>query len=64
MAIYTVRQTVQYPAWNERDGITFTVEASSKADAIQRARREAWDLGLYGGEQGRRTFKVVSVETE
>jgi len=64
MKTYTVLQTIQYPSWLEVNGIPYTVEASSKAEAIKKARREAWHSGHYGGQQGRRTFKVIADENE
>lgn len=42
---YTVKATFKHPAWDERDGITYTVLASSKAEANRRARRMADDDG-------------------
>ncbi len=55
---YKVTVTVQHPAWNERDGITFYVEATSKADAIRRARRANEEGGQIHREQGRATWRA------
>lgn len=46
---YTVVQRMQYPAWDEKDGIRYTVTARSKGDAVKKARRVAWDYGNTGG---------------
>ena len=43
---YRVIVRVQYPAWNEQDGVVFYVEAASKRDAIKQARR----LNEQGGQ--------------
>ena len=64
MATYTVSQTFQYPAWDEVDGIPYTVEASGKAEAIKKARREAERCGHDDPQKGRRTFKVIAEENE
>lgn len=37
---YRVVVRVQFPSWNERDGIVFYVEADSKSEAVKAARRE------------------------
>ena len=53
---YLVRLDVQFPAWNERDGITFEVDAAtSKSDAIKQARRMASAAG-YDRSAGRKVF--------
>ena len=41
MSLYTVTLRFQYPAWDEREGLCFPVEAPSKSAAISRARRQA-----------------------
>ena len=48
MAAYRVTVRVQYPAWNEREGFIFYVEATSKRNAIKAARR----LNGIGGQVG------------
>ncbi len=55
---YVVTLRFQYPAWDEKDGIPFYVEATSKSQAIERARREAYNAGHLCGGQGRVTFKA------
>lgn len=55
---YIVTLRKQFPAWNERDGIRFEVEALSKADAIQKARRESDYGGITGTGMGRYWFKA------
>jgi hypothetical protein len=59
MMRYKVTVTVQYPAWDERDGIVFYVEASSKAAAIKAARRENEIGGQIHREHGRATWRAV-----
>lgn len=56
---YVVTVTVQYPAWNERDGIRFYVEATGKADAIRKARRENDRDGQIHREQGRAVWRAA-----
>lgn len=57
---YTVTLQVQFPAWNERDGITFEIEsADSKSDAIKQARRMAEAAG-YDRHSGRKTFTATA----
>jgi hypothetical protein len=41
MTTYRVTLSFQFPAWDEVNGIPFYVEAGSKAEAVERARREA-----------------------
>jgi len=36
---YKVIATLQYPAWNQKDGIEFIVYAKSKTDAAKQTRR-------------------------
>ena len=56
---YVVTVTVQYPAWDERDGIRFYVEATGKADAIKKARRESDRYGQIHREQGRAVWRAA-----
>lgn len=42
---YEVTLRFKFPAWDEKDGIPFTINAFSKADAIKSARRQAYDDG-------------------
>lgn len=50
---YSVLIRFQYPAWDEVDGIEYTTEATSKADAIATVRRLASDDGHIGPGRGR-----------
>ena len=52
---YNVTMRFAFPAWDEKDGITYVVFASSKAQACKRARRIADD----DGHSGRRFFTAV-----
>lgn len=45
---YAVTMTFASPAWDERDGITITVRARSKAAAIKSARETMRDAGHMG----------------
>jgi hypothetical protein len=55
---YVVHMDVQYPAYNERNGVDFAIEAAtSKADAIKQARREAEAAG-YDRHSGRKVFSA------
>lgn len=60
MKTYKVTMTKQFPAWDERDGLIFTVTATSKMQAIKYARQEAAD----GGHCGRASFKAIECEAE
>ena len=48
----------QFPAWNEKGGITYAdIRAKSKSDAIKIARNMAYRDGIAGfGGKGRTTF--------
>lgn len=56
--LYTVTLRYQFPAWDEKEGIPFEVNASSKAEAVAIARRQAERDGHLGGGKGRVTFKA------
>lgn len=43
--MYNVRVRFQYPAWDEKDGMTYEVEARSKSDAVRQARNQVSDEG-------------------
>lgn len=62
---YTVTISFQFPAWDERDGITYSVEAASKSDAIAKVRRTARNDGHIGNVvgKGRVTFRAVADST-
>lgn len=57
---YTVTLRFQYPAWDEKNGIPFTVTAKTKAEAIQQARRQAFNDGHLCGGKGRVTFTATT----
>jgi hypothetical protein len=62
MKIYTVTLRFQYPAWDERNGLTYEgIEAKTKADAIKQARRQAEYDGNAGSgcKHGLEWFKAV-----
>lgn len=61
---YTVTLRFQYPAWDEKNGIPYTVEANTKAEAIQRARRQADNDGHLCGGKGRVTFTATEQKGE
>lgn len=54
---YQVLMTFKYPAWDEKNGVTFDVRARSKAEAVKAARRQASDEG----HTGVRYFKATEV---
>lgn len=56
---YNVRLTFQYPAWDEKEGILYTgILAKSKAQAIEQARKMAFNDGHTSRGNGRVTFKT------
>lgn len=56
---FQVTLRFQFPAWDEVDGITYEIEANSKAEAIDRARREARRDGHTPATgKGRATFSA------
>jgi len=60
MTEYEVTMTFQYPAWDEKGGIPFYVTATSKSDAIKKARYQAVAGGhIVGAKKGRYWFKAV-----
>ncbi len=59
MTTYIVTVTVQFPAHDERDGITFTVKAESKAKAIKEAREMNRSGGQVHSEQGRAVWSAA-----
>lgn len=60
---YEVTLRLRYPAWDEKDGIKFEVDAPTKAIAIKRARRQAYDGGHTVGVSARdATFSAKEVE--
>ena len=61
MIQYTVTMRFQHPAWDEKNGIPFEVQASSKSEAIAEARKQAERDGHTGGGKGRYAFKAIEV---
>ena len=62
---FTVLMTFRFPAWNEREGIRFTVRATSKREAVRRARGEAYNAGHTVGHSATElTFRTIEAETE
>ncbi len=61
---YDVRLTFQYPAWDEVDGIVFTVDADCKAKAVKYARYEADRAGHLCGGKGRVSFKATESDVQ
>lgn len=60
MTAMTVKLTMKFPAWNERDGLFFEVEANTKREAIEKARRDADNGGHLCGLSVRDySFRVV-----
>jgi len=60
---YTVTLTFRYPAWDERDGLLYTVTAMNKREAIKRARRQADNDGqLCARAITDYSFRAVAVE--
>lgn len=55
---YIVTVTVRYPAYDEREGIRFYVQASSKADAIAEARRQNRRGGQVHSQNGPATWRA------
>jgi len=58
---YTVTMRFQFPAWDERDGISYDEQARSKSDAVKHARRQAERDGHLCGGKGRVAFKAQEV---
>ncbi|MBP5947877.1 hypothetical protein [Pseudomonas sp. P9(2020)] len=57
---FNVTMRFQYPAWNEIDGVLFEgIEADTKSDANEEARRRASSNELLGWGKGRVTFTAT-----
>lgn len=58
---YLVTLTFQFPAWDEKDGLTIRVYADSKSKAIKYAKVEFEQAGHIssGARQGRTTLRAV-----
>lgn len=62
MKAYTVTLRFQFPAWDEREGIPYAIEADSKREAIGFARRyAARDGHTPATGKGRATFTAEEV---
>lgn len=60
---YVVTLRFQFPSWDEKDGIPFYVSATSKSDAIKRAKQQAEGDGIWPhAHKGRVTFTAVMDE--
>lgn len=59
---YIVTLRFQFPAWDEKDGITFEEQARSKSDAIRYARSQATNDGHSATGKGRATFTAKEAE--
>jgi len=60
--LYTVTIKFQFPAWNQKDGISYDVRAESKSQAIKFIRSQAERDGHTGKNIGRFTFTAVEQE--
>lgn len=58
MIEYIVTMRFKHPAYDEVNGIRYTIRAESKADACKRARRQA----DHDGHMGRRHFSAVECD--
>lgn len=57
---FNVTMRFQYPAWDETDGVPFPdIEANSKQEANDEARRRATSNDLLGWGKGRVTFTAT-----
>lgn len=60
---YTVTLRFQFPAHDERDGLTYQEDARNKAEAISSARTRARNDGHTGvGGKGRVTFTAKETD--
>ena len=61
--LWNVRLTFQYPAWDEKEGITYeAIQASCASMANFRARNRARNDGHLCGGKGRVTFKTTKAK--
>jgi hypothetical protein len=58
---YRVTIRKRHPAWDETNGIVYTVNATGKSRAIRDARRMAEDGGHVGSGQGHYTMTAEDV---
>ena len=61
---YKVHAWKKFPAWDEKDGFDYVIQASSKAAAIKQARRIMADAGHTGGGCGPAYFKATEVKAD
>jgi hypothetical protein len=62
---YEVTLRFKFPAWDEKNGIPYTIEATSKKEAIKRARSQAADDGhLVARPITEYSFSAVEVTEE
>lgn len=58
--MFDVKLTFQFPAWDEKNGITYEdINARTKAEAVKMARGMARDDGHTGGGKGLIWFKAT-----
>jgi hypothetical protein len=61
---YLVTLRFRFPAWDEKNGIPYEVEASSKSDAIKSVRRQAYNDGHTVGQKATDiTFTATEIES-
>ena len=61
MTEFRVTLTFQFPAWDEKNGIVYFINAKSKADAVKYARADAKRDGHIGPGttgKGRNSFRA------
>ena len=64
MKTYDVTMRFQFPAWDEKEGITYyDIRAASKSQAIKYARSRGFDDGHTGQGKGRTTFTAKEQHT-
>lgn len=56
---YTVTINKQSPSYDEKNGISYDIEAKTKTDAIRYARRQATDDGHVGTGQGKYSISAL-----
>ena len=62
---YEVTLRFKFPAWDEKNGIPYTIQARSKKEAIKRARNQATDDGhLSAVPVTEYTLRAVEVTEE
>ena len=64
MKNFLVTLKFQFPAWDEKNGVSFEVRARTKNEAIKYSKVQAERAGYIGGHvvgAGRATFKAQEV---